>query len=44
MTICALPIAAEHQLISDAIRKGLTVQAHNQARALKALGRAALFL
>jgi hypothetical protein len=23
----------EHQLISDAIRKGLTVQAHNQARA-----------
>jgi hypothetical protein len=34
----------EHQLISDAIRKGLTVQAHNQARALKALDRAALFL
>jgi len=41
--LCA-SIAAEHQLISDAIRKGLTVQAHNQARALKALDRAALFL
>jgi hypothetical protein len=33
----------EHQLISDAIRKGLTVQAHNQARALKALDRAEMY-
>src|SRR5258708_6740602 len=33
----------EHQLISDA-RKGLTVQAHNQARALKAFHRAAVWV